>query len=407
MTEERAKRKLSAILSADVKGYSILMADDEVATIKTLKEYRKIMSQHVQQHNGRVVDSPGDNVLVEFSSAVDAVQCSIEIQRELKRKNDKLPKSLRMDFRIGIHVGDVVEEKERIYGDGVNIAARIESLADPGSICISRNVHYHIKNKLNLGYEYLGEHSLKNISEPVRAYRVLSAPDDAGKLIGEKKKPSKTKWIGVAAATIALILFVVVWQLYYKKPMVEKEEVVQQPVPVSSEKPSIAVLPFDNLSDDPEQEYFSDGMTDDIITDLSKIKDLLVISRNSTFTYKGQGKKIQEIAQELDVRYILEGSIRRAGDQVRINAQLIDAKKDHHLWAERFDGKMENVFELQDKITGKIVSALAVTLSTEEQGRIAEKGTDNIEAYEAFLKGREYYYRMTPEDIVKAIEYYK
>jgi TolB-like protein/class 3 adenylate cyclase len=400
MAEERAKRKLSAILSADVKDYSRLMQDDESSTIQTLKAYRRLINSLIQEHRGRVVDSPGDNILAEFSSVVDAVECAVMIQRKLKEKNAKLPESRRMEFRIGINLGDVIEDEERIYGDGVNIAARVEGLAEGGGICISRKAYDEVKNKLNVGYENIGEHSVKNIIEPVSIYRVLMDPEDAGKVIEkEKPKPLRRKWIWLAAAAVILITVgAMIWQLYFRLHWVE---------PSSSEKPSIAVLPFDNISDDAEQEYFADGISDDLITDLSKISGLLVIARNSTFIYKGKPIKIQQVAKELNVKYVLEGSVRKAGDQVRINAQLIEAETGHHLWAERYDGNLDNIFKIQDKVTQKIVAALAIKLTTTEQANLAQKGTTNITAYDAYLKGHEHWLRLTPQDFAKALKEYE
>jgi len=301
MATQDFKRKLTAILSADVKGYSRLMGEDELATIETLNKYRKIITTLVQNSRGRVVDSPGDNLLVEFASVIDAVQCAVEIQKELKDRNAELPKNRRMEFRIGINIGDVIHEKKRIYGDGVNIAARIESLADAGGVCISRSAFDQVKKKLSLGYEYLGEYSVKNIDEPVRVYRVLMEPEDAGKVIGEK---------------------------------IAETEKVFLPLP---DKPSIAVLPFANMTGDPDQEYFSDGITEEIITNLSKVSKLFVIASNSAFTYKGKSVKVQQVGRELGVRYLLEGSVRKADKRLRIAAQLIDALTGHHLWTERYD----------------------------------------------------------------------
>jgi len=392
--EQKVTRKLRAILSADVKGYSLLMADDEVHTIQTLKTYRQIMSEYVQRYTGRVVDSPGDNILAEFGSAVDAVQCAVEVQKRLKRENERFVGDKRLQFRIGVNIGDVVQDGDRIYGNGVNVAARIEGLAEPGGVSISRNAYDHIRDKLELGYEYLGEHSVKNIKHPVRVYKVLLDSEDAGRLIGKKPPSSSKKWKFLAAVVAAMVLLLIIWQFNQKEP---------EP----TGKPSIAVLPFENMSNDPEQEYFSDGMTDELIGDLAKIEDIFVISRNSAFTYKGKSTKVQQIAKELNVRYILEGSVQKSGNKVRIRAQLIDGKTDHHLWSESYDGTMDDIFELQDKITGKIVSALAIKLTEDEQDKISDKGTDNILAYEAFLKGYEHYTKFTAENLQKAIEYYK
>jgi len=406
MTEEGFKRKLTAILSADVIGYSRLMRDDEEATVRNLAAHRVLISEIIQQHHGRVVDSPGDNILAEFSSVVDAVDGAIKILKEIKKSNTDTPGDRRMEFRIGINLGDVIEEKERIYGDGVNIAARVEGLASAGGISIAATVYEHIKDKLSLGYHYLGEQDVKNIPEPVRVYRLLTEPADVGKVIGEEKKLPKAKWIGVAAATITIILLVIVRQRYNKKPAAIKEEVSS---PASFEKPSIAVLPFDNMSNDPEREYFSNGISDDLITDLSKVPNFLVISRNTSFAYKSKSLTIEQIAGELDVRYVLEGSVPKANNIVRINAQLIDATTGHHLWAERYDGNTSDIFALQDKITQKIAASLAVKLTEDEQDRLTQKDTNNTDAYEAFLKGLDLanYIRMDPEGLAKSLSWFE
>jgi len=407
MADEGFKRKLTAILSADAVGYSRLMREDEESTVRDIAAHRVLISDIVQQHHGRVIDSPGDNILAEFASVVDAVNGAIKIQEEIKRSNTDTPKDRRMEFRIGINLGDVIEEEERIYGDGVNIAARVEGLAAGGGIAISGTVYEHIKEKLSLGYHYLGEQDVKNISEPVRVYRLLTAPPDAGKMIGAAKTTSKRRRLwAVSAAVVVAIVALGVWQFYMRRPTIEPASVEKLAFPLP-DKPSIAVLPFVNMSNDPEQEYFSDGMTDELISDLAKIKDILVISRNSAFTYKGKSIKVQQIAKDLKVRYILEGSVQRSGNQVRIRAQLIDGETDHHLWSESYDGVMDDIFELQDKITDKIVSALSVTLTSDEQDRITEKGTDSIPAYDAYLKGVEHYSRMTGDNLLKAIRYYR
>ena len=350
MTTQEVKRKLAAILSADVKGYSRLMGEDEEWTVRTLSSYRRIIRNLIQQYRGRVVDAPGDNVLAEFASVVDAVQCAVEIQQVLRAKNAVLPETRRMDFRIGINLGDVIEEGEQIYGDGVNIAARLEGLAEAGGICISESAYQQIENKLPLRYDYLGEHEVKNIAKPVRVYRAQ-----------------------IESETVS------------RKPLeVASKEKMAFPLP---DKPSIAVLAFVNMSEDPKQEYFADGISEDLITDLSKIPDLLVISRLSSFIYKGKNIKVQQIAEELGVRYVLEGSVRKAENRVRINAQLIDGGSGHHLWADRYDGDMNDIFALQDKITKKIAASLAVKLTQDDQHHLRQKGTNNIEAYEAYLKG--------------------
>ena len=408
MADDGLQRKLRAIFSADVKGYSLLMADDEAYTVDKLKEYRSIMSDIIQFHSGRVVDAVGDNLLAEFSSAVDAVQCSVEIQKALKERNDPLTKNKRLEFRIGINIGDVIQDKDRIYGSGVNVAARIEGLAEPGGICISRNAYDHIKEKLGFGYEYLGDHKVKNINDPVRVYKVLTDPEDAGILVGIEPKLAAANWIWPTVVVAAIFLTLVGYQSYQKMtaPDFEPASVENMALPLP-DKPSIAVIPFENMSGDPEQEFFSDGLTDELITDLSKISGLLVISRNSSFTYKGKSVKVQQVADELKVKYVLEGSIQRAGDRVRIRAQLIDGATDHHLWAESYDAVMENIFDLQDKITKKIAAVLAVKLTATEQNRFANKKTTNIEAYDAFVKGWEHLHRETPDDLVQAISLFK
>ncbi len=399
MATQDYRRKLTAILSADVKGYSRLMGEDEEATVSTITAYREAIGSVVHKHRGRVVDSPGDNILAEFASVVDAVKGAVEIQEELKVRNAELPENRRMEFRIGVNLGDVIHEEERIYGDGVNVAARVESLAEAGGICVSGTAFDHIETKLPLGYEYLGEQSVKNISKPVRVYKVLMDPEAVGKVIDEIRVEPKRGQRPAIAIVIAL-LFVMVGVVLWKSYMPTTS-------PPISAKPAIAVLPFDNMSGDPQQEYFSDGMTDDLITDLSKVSGLFVIARKSTFTYKGKPVNIKQVAEELGVRYVLGGSVRRAGDEVRINAQLIDSTTGGHLWAERYDGRMGNIFSLQDKITGQIVKALAVQLTADDEKRFAIKETSSIEAYDAFLQGWQHYLSKTPADFKKAVDYFK
>ncbi len=357
------ERKLAAIFSTDVAGYSRLMGDDEEATIRTLTAYRGMMTTLIQQYRGRVVDAPGDNLLAEFASVVDAVRCAVDIQQALKAKNDELPPHRQMRFRIGINVGNVIVEGERLYGDGVNIAARLESLAIPGGICLSDTVHDQVETKLPLQYEYQGEQSVKNIAKPVRVYRV-------------QWQPTPTP-----------------------RPTLSGEQPAPLPLP---DKPSLAVLPFTNLSSDPEQEYFSDGLTEDLITDLSRLSGLFVIARHSIFTYKGKAVKVQEVSQELGVRYVLEGSVRKAGERVRITAQLIDATTGHHLWAERYDRPLQDLFALQDEIVQQIVTTLKLQLSLWEQGHLVRRTTTNLEAYDSFLRGAAYQFRFTKEAAAQA-----
>ncbi|MGD8226734.1 MAG: adenylate/guanylate cyclase domain-containing protein [Desulfobacteraceae bacterium] len=358
--EERAKRKLSAILSADVKGYSRLMGEDELATVRTLEAYREMIAEIIRNYSGRVVDSPGDNLLAEFSSVVDAVESAIEIQKELKFKNEGLPEKRRMEFRIGINLGDVIEEGGRIYGDGVNVAARIERLANAGGISISGTAFDQVEAKLRVEFEYVGEQSVKNIKKPVRVYQV--------------KMDSRLS--GIQTSQELLL----------------------------PDKPSIAVLPFVNMSNDPEQEYFSDGITEDIITNLSKVSGLFVISRNSSFLYKGKQVKIQEVAKDLGVHYVLEGSVRRAGDKVRITAQLIDGNTENHVWAEKYDRELQDIFSVQDEVTQRVVSELAVALTVTESDRLPRKHTKNFEAYDMYLRSKKELYGQKKENTLKALE---
>jgi TolB-like protein/class 3 adenylate cyclase/Flp pilus assembly protein TadD len=405
MPKEGFKRKLTAILSADVEGYSRLMGDDEEATVRTLTSYREVMATLIQQHNGIVLDSPGDNLLAEFVSVVDAVQCAVAAQKEINARNTELPENRKMQFRIGINLGDVIQEEERIYGDGVNIAARLEGLAEPGGICISKTAFDQIESKLPYGYEFLGDQPVKNISKPVGAYRVLMDPRvTVAETPGDEKPiPLRRRAIIIgAAAVLMLVVAAGIWQFYLRRPAIEPAslEIMALPLP---DKPSIAVLPFDNISGDPEQEYFSDGMTDDLITDLSKISDLFVIARNSVFKYKGQSVDVKKVGRELGVRYVLEGSVRMAENMVRINAQLIDATTDGHLWAERYEEQMDDIFSLQENITQKIVEALSVKLTIDEKGAIPKKETDSLEAYLTFLKGWQHYRRFNPDAFLEAI----
>ena len=368
MSAESFKRKLTAIMSADVKGYSRLMGENEAETVKTLTAYRKIMGELVQQHRGRIVDSPGDNILAEFASVVDAVQCSVAAQNEFKARNAELPENRRMEFRIGVNLGDVIEEGEKIYGDGVNIAARIESLAEGGGICISGTVYEHIENKLPLKYDYLGEHAVKNITKPVRVYSI------------PMEYPSLPLKLEVSSTNR-----------------------MDFPLP---EKPSIAVLPFDNLSGDLDQEYLADGMTENIIAVLSNVPAMFVIARNSTFTYKGKAVKVQTVAEDLGVQYVLEGSVQKSGNRVRVTAQLIDAIKGHHLWADRYDRDLQDVFALQDEITLKILTALQVKLTHGQEAQMHES-TDNLEAWGHFVRATSFFERFTKEDNTKAQELFK
>jgi adenylate cyclase len=391
MTIGDVKRKLTAILSADVAGYSRLMQEDELATIETLTLHIQTMGKLIRQYRGRVVDSTGDNLLAEFASVVDAVQCAVEVQQVLSAKNEAYPENRRMYFRIGINLGDVIEEGDRIYGDGVNISARLESLADVGGICISGSAHEQIKNKLALGYEYIGKHNVKNIAEPLKVYRVPMGPKAETFEVSKKKIFILKRWQKAAIPIVAVLVIVAaglaVWKFF--SPLASPPVKVASETPNVSmlpEKPSIAVLPFANMSGDAEQDYFSDGITEDIITDLSKVSGLFVIASNSSFSYKGKQVNIQDVARDLGVRYVLEGSVRRSGSRLRITAQLIDAKTGGHLWAERYDRETKDMFAVQDQVTQNVVSELAVTLKASEAERLYRKHTENIEAYDLYIR---------------------
>ena len=339
MAEERVVRRLAAILAADVAGYSRLMGLDEEGTLAALKSFRReLVDPKVAEHQGRVVKTTGDGILVEFASVIDAVRCALDLQRAVAERNAGIPDERRIEFRIGINLGDVMLDEGDIYGDGVNIAARLEALAEPGAICLSDNVYQQIKGKLALDITDMGEQHLKNIGRPVRVFGVRSS--------------------GPSRAPLAL-----------------------------PDKPSIAVLPFQNMSGDPEQEYFVDGMVEDIITGLSRIKWLFVIARNSSFIYKGKAVDIRQVGRELGVRYVLEGGVRKAGARLRITAQLIEAETGAHLWADRFDGALEDVFDLQDHVTANVVGAIAPTLERAEIERAKRKPTESLDAYDYLLRG--------------------
>ena len=423
-------RKLAAIFSTDVAGYSRLMGDDEEATIRTLTAYRAVISSLIHHHRGRVVDSPGDNLLAEFASVVDAVRCAVEIQHALQMRNDGLPEHRQMRFRIGINLGDVIVEGERLYGDGVNIAARLESLALPGGICISGTAYDQVETKLALTYEDLGEQAVKNIAKPVRVFRVVmdvaaialaeqavlrhaqhereSTPVTLSTSKGGRQaRPIRPlhRWLVVGLLLIAGVVGAVLYRPFFsfrtpQSPLRNQAEPGSAlPLP---DKPSIVVLPFVNMSKDPEQDYFSDGLTDVLTGDLSKISSLFVIARNSAFTYKGKAVNMQDIRKELGVRYVLEGSVQKAGDQVRIVTQLIDTTVDSHLWAERYDRPLKDIFALQDEIVQKIVTTLKLQLILQEQGYIVRKHTNNVEAYDFLLRGVESLHRGTKEANVQA-----
>ena len=348
MAEARVERRLAAILAADVAGYSRLMGADEEGTLAALKLHRReLVDPKIAEHRGRIVKTTGDGALVEFASAVDAVRCAMEVQQAMAGRNMNIPEDRRVEFRIGINVGDIIIDEGDIYGDGVNIAARVEGLATPGSVSLSDNAYQQVKGKIALDVSDMGEHQLKNIAQPVRVYgvRLDSTP----------------------ANTILTL----------------------------PDKPSIAVLPFQNMSGDPEQEYFADGMVEDIITELSRFRNLFVIARNSSFTYKGRAVDVKQVGRELGVRYVLEGSVRKSANRVRITGQLIDAGTGTHLWADRFDGSLEDIFDLQDQVTTSVVNAIAPRLEKAEIERASRKPTDSLEAYDYYLRGIEHIHQLT------------
>jgi adenylate cyclase len=405
MADEGFKRKLAAILSADVEGYSRLMDDEEEATVRTLTSYRTAIADLVQQFRGRVVDTPGDNILADFISVVDAVNCAVEIQRELAERNAELPYNRKMAFRIGINLGDVIEEEGRIYGDGVNIAARVEGMAEAGGICISGRAYDQVANKLGLEYENLGEHQAKNISTPIRVYRVLSYPGAAAHRVIQAKKVVRHKWRIIAIALSVILILAIaaaaIWENYFHLPHVEmvatEDKVFNLP-----KGPKVAVLPFDNMSGDPEQDYLSDGLTENIITGLSGYPKLFVIARHSSFSYKSKSVNVQQIAKELGVRYVIEGSVQKTENRLRITVQLIDAVAGHHMWAEKYDRDLNDIFEMQDEITIQVIRALAVELTEGDQFRTRLKRPGNIEAFIKLLKADELYRQSNKEDNVHA-----
>ena len=406
MSESRVQRRLAAILAADVVGYSRLIREDEEGTLSAVgSAISEVFTDQIERHNGRVFKTMGDGLLAEFPSVVDAVRCAVDAQQAMKTRNQGRAADRMIEFRVGINLGDIIADGDDLHGDGVNVASRLESLAEPSGILISASSYEQVRDKLDLGFEDQGEQRIKNIDRSVRVYRVMV---DGSRRSKRRSFSNYKSWQLGGLAALCLIFVLAggfgVWQAW--SPTVEPASVDRLAFPLP-DKPSIAVLPFNNISDDPSQEYFVDGMTEDLITDLSKISGLFVISRNSTFVFKGRPVDVKDISKQLGVRYVLEGSARRAGDQIRINAQLIDATTGGHIWAERFDETMSNVFTLQDKVTRRVVSELAVTLTVDDKQRLASSQTENVEAYEAFLRGWEHYRRNTPDDFVTARDYFQ
>jgi TolB-like protein/class 3 adenylate cyclase/Flp pilus assembly protein TadD len=407
------ERRLAAILAADVVGYSRLVREDEAGALAALKGHLdELIEPKIAERKGRIVKLMGDGLLAEFPSAVEAVQCAVEIQHWVGARTAEVAEERRVAYRIGINIGDIVVEGDDIYGDGVNVAARLEGLAEPGGICVARNVFSQVKDKLALTMEHLGEHEVKNIAEPIAIYRVVldeQATALVTPVVPKPTKPASRRWVAAASAAAAIVLVAAAggalwWQPW--APDVEPASIERMVFPLP-DKPSIAVLPFANMSDDPSQEYFADGMTEDLITDLSKISGLFVISRSSTFTYKGRNVKVREVAEDLGVRYVLEGSVRRADGKVRINAQLVDATTGHHLWADRYDRGYTEIFVLQDEVIGRIVAALAVKLTDVEQEQVTRAPTENLEAYEHYIRAEQRRYSYDRFDLGVALGSYK
>jgi TolB-like protein/class 3 adenylate cyclase len=385
-TNGQLKHKLAAIFYADVVGYSRLTGEDEEGTYRRLRTYLDLISKSIQSHNGVVVNYAGDAVLADFPTVSEALTCAAQVQHALKDKNADLPEDRKVQFRIGINLGEVIVDRDEIHGDGVNVAARLEGLAEPGGICISQAVHDALGKKLPLAYEDIGMQQLKNIAAPVHAYSVLLDPSATPARL--RRFPRRHVWAGAAFAVLAAGMAIAFW--YGPWSPNDGPPSGETVATVPADTPSIAVLPFQNLSDDPNQEYFSDGITNDIITDLSRFSNLFVIASNSVFTYKGKPVNVKDVGRDLGVRYVLEGSIQKVGNRVRINAQLIDATTDHHLWAERYDRELDDIFAVQDELTTSIVAALEVMLTEDEQTRVARQYTSNLEAYDLFLRGRSY-----------------
>jgi adenylate cyclase len=400
VADEGFKRKLTAILTADVEGYSRLMDDDEEATVRTLTAYRTAISDLVQQYRGRIVDSPGDNILSEFTSVVDAVNCAVEIQRELAERNAELPYNRKMEFRIGVNLGDVIEQKNQIYGDGVNIAARVEAMADAGGICITGRAYDQVANKLGLEYENLGEHQVKNIRTPIRVYRVLSYPGAAAHRVIQAKKSMMKKWLWAAVSAIFLVV-VIIGGLYWKYFYLPTPKNIDPADKLTFDLPeglSIAVLPFDNMSGNPEQDFICDGITENIIYALSHVQGLFLIARNSTFAYKGKSLKVQQIGRELGTQYVMEGSIQISGDQIRVTAQLVETNTGKHIWSQVFDRKLTDIFKLQDEIAIQLCESMQIHITEGEAFRNRYSGIKDIKTGMKILKAIEYIrYKNDPE----------
>jgi adenylate cyclase len=410
MTPNIATRKLRAILSADAKDYSRLMRSDELATVRTLTRYRSMITELVSKYQGRVVDSPGDNLLAEFASVVHAVQCGFEIQDSLQTENAKLSEDRRMEFRIGINLGDVIQEGERIYGDGVNVAARMESLAEPGGICVSSSAYDQIEHKFAFGCEYIGEQTVKNISTPIRAYRL--ARDETGQGCTINPQVQKSSHRLLYAVVFGLLILSVgsflAWNIYQHQATasIESASMDQMALPLP-DKPSIVVLPFKNISGDEKDGLIARGLTEDIITTLSRVPELFVIASASSFAYEGKKVKVSQVSEELGVRYVLDGSLQRSKDRLRFNVQLVDAVAGNQIWADRFNRPVRDLFALQDDIVRRILVELQVRLIEGEHARIYSRKAKNLDAWLLFAQANHEGYKFTRAGMSRARELYE
>jgi len=402
------KRKLAAILSADAVGYGRLMGEGASGILNTLNTHLRLMGSLIETHGGRVVDSPGGSLLAMFDSAAEAVQCAIEIQEQLGARNEAFPEAGRIPFRIGVHLGEVTEEEGNVRGEGVQVAALLEGMAGVGGICISGSAYLQVKGRLKAEYESLGEHRVENIAEPVRAYRVLKKPEKSIHVFGKTWLLShlETRLDIIKLIVLAMSVLVGIaglWNTYFRSapPPAGVASVQRMALPLP-DKPSIAVLPFENMTGDPKQEYFADGFTEQIITSLSKIPALFIISRTSSFSYKDKPVKVQQVSEELGVRYVLEGSVQKSSGRIRINVQLIDAISGRHVWAQSYDRDLKDIFGLQDEVILKIASAMSVNLTAGEQARGWAQGTKSLEAYLKLMQGREYLLKQNRESVALA-----
>ncbi len=409
MSKQKSKRKLAAILAADAQNFSRLMGGDETATVRLLKSHFQVMFEIVGKYNGRLVDASGDSLLAEFASVVDAVQCGLEIQQTLQLRNGELPEDRRMHFRIGINLGDVIEEEGKLYGDGVNVAARIEQLTEGGGICISGAAYDQVRNKIPVGYEDQGELTVKNIPDPIRVYRIL--PGVTGTRVGKPNRALANRLRGPLLATVSGVIValfaLILWRAYTNPPAAPQEAVGQASLalPLPRET-SVAVLPFENMSGDPDKEYISDGLTDDIITSLSKLPRLFVIARSSTKKYKGKPADVKQISRELGVQYIVEGGIQKSGNRLRVNVQLIDGTTGDHVWGERYNRETKEFFQARDDIILDLASSLAGELTDGDFAKIIRRRVNSLEAWEAVQHGYAHYEQWTLEDQIEARKWY-